>query len=1023
MMENIKAFENGAACPGADWRGAPFWALNGELSPEEMRRQVRGFHECGLGSFFLHARTGLSTPYLSERWFECLAAAIDEAEKLGMKAWLYDEDRFPSGSGGGLVTMHAKYRAKGIFLERRDNTSAQLPPNTLATFAARFSEDGIENYRPLENDQPLQQDEELLVFYTDTIACSSWYNNYTYLDTINKEAVEYFIEVTHEAYYRHFGNKFGKTIAGIFTDEPRYGFLINQPSWDVDKRLALPWTPGLLEQFNERFGYDVTLRLPELFFEVKGVDARSSRIQYVSLLQELFLSAFAKPIYEWCHKHNLLFTGHVVGEDALSYQTLGVGSAMRFYEYMDMPGMDLLTEHHRAYVTAKQLASAARQLGKKRRLCECYGCTGWAFPPIGFQAIGDWLAALGVTFRCQHLAFYTMAGEAKRDYPCPVALQSNAPSAYKANEERAARIAKWLSYGHEERSLLVISPIESAWALFHNSWRKEARTKQFDVAFNNLAHFLLAQQMDFDFGDEGIMAAHASVANGKLRIGEAEYNAVLLPQLITIRQSTLGLLLEFKKQGGTVISLSDAPQMVDALPSSPEWPFAKCDTLEELPILLEELCNEGPVCLQHCPQLLFHWRQGEEASLLFACNTGHPIDDQTQADGAGYREISVVERTDTVAEVTIKFPCAMNEQIAELDLETGKLETLPTMKSNGFATLQTSFDRLQSRLFVVCDATLNLPLKQAIREYAVKESLQVTWNEIRLSEENVMVLDHFTTKSSEKCTYVLELDDICRQACGLPTRGLLMAQPWCRSYDEDKYTDVCLRRNFDCKTVPAGESYLVIEHPELYICRINGKALPLRDCGFWHQPAWRKCPLPSNCLQAGDNVIELQTRINARHPGLESAFLLGNFSVTESIQGDLCISAPAMQLEAGDWCSQGLSFYGGDVLYKCQVKLPRPCKARISLRAFSGLPAVVSAGGHSCVLQLSPGTTPVWDLPENFSLDIRITGSLRNACGPFWQEDIQPKWCGPDQFKSRKVEHRRLMPYGLLVLPEIQIIE
>ena len=34
---------------------------------------------------------------------ECIAATVDEADKQHMHAWLYDEDRWPSGFGGGLV--------------------------------------------------------------------------------------------------------------------------------------------------------------------------------------------------------------------------------------------------------------------------------------------------------------------------------------------------------------------------------------------------------------------------------------------------------------------------------------------------------------------------------------------------------------------------------------------------------------------------------------------------------------------------------------------------------------------------------------------------------------------------------------------------------------------------------------------------------------------------------------------------------------------------------------------------------
>ena len=96
---------------------------------------------------------------------------------------------------------------------------------------------------------------------------------------------------------------------------------------------------------------------------------------------------------------------------------------------------------------------------------------------------------------------------------------------------------------------------------------------------------------------------------------------------------------------------------------------------------------------------------------------------------------------------------------------------------------------------------------------------------------------------------------------------------------------VTLFAGFECKILPQGELFLVIEHPELYQLRLNGNAVAWNESGFWHQPAWRKCLLPKNCLQKGANVLELTTHLDAHHPGLESVFLLGDFSVWEAGEG------------------------------------------------------------------------------------------------------------------------------------------
>ena len=41
-----------------------------------------------------------------------IRACIEEAKQLGMSAWLYDEDRWPSGAAGGFVTSDLRYRER-----------------------------------------------------------------------------------------------------------------------------------------------------------------------------------------------------------------------------------------------------------------------------------------------------------------------------------------------------------------------------------------------------------------------------------------------------------------------------------------------------------------------------------------------------------------------------------------------------------------------------------------------------------------------------------------------------------------------------------------------------------------------------------------------------------------------------------------------------------------------------------------------------------------------------------------------
>ena len=91
--------------PPREYTPVPFWFLNGDLSHEEIRRQLRDFCDHGVYGAVLHPRMGLREDigYLSESFFGYMRTAIETAAELDMRIVLYDEGMYPSGSAGGLV--------------------------------------------------------------------------------------------------------------------------------------------------------------------------------------------------------------------------------------------------------------------------------------------------------------------------------------------------------------------------------------------------------------------------------------------------------------------------------------------------------------------------------------------------------------------------------------------------------------------------------------------------------------------------------------------------------------------------------------------------------------------------------------------------------------------------------------------------------------------------------------------------------------------------------------------------------
>ena len=123
-------------------RPVPFWSWNDKLEPDELRRQIGAMQDAGMGGFFMHARGGLETEYLSEDWFRAVEASVDEAKKRGMQAWCYDENGWPSGlafTRWKTVIFAASPARRTAFQSISASTTARIPPRSISlTRASRM---------------------------------------------------------------------------------------------------------------------------------------------------------------------------------------------------------------------------------------------------------------------------------------------------------------------------------------------------------------------------------------------------------------------------------------------------------------------------------------------------------------------------------------------------------------------------------------------------------------------------------------------------------------------------------------------------------------------------------------------------------------------------------------------------------------------------------------------------------------------------------------------------------------------
>ena len=986
--------------PGAEYRCTPFWAWNCDLDPELLKREIGYMQQMGMGGFHMHTRCGMSLPYLSDEFMDRVRLCVEEAKKRHMLAWLYDEDKWPSGFAGGYVTENEAYRQRFLALTPREPRPED--GKLLARYRVTLDAEGyLADYRRLgEAEEAGDLTWWAVLRVTEP---SPWFHFKGYVDTLNPAAIREFIRVTHERYRAVLGEDLGTVCPAIFTDEPQLPRKSPLSRSTDLQDVILPWTGDLEETYRKTYGESLLDALPEVVWETKG-GVSLTRYRFHDHTTERFVGAFCDQIGAWCRANGVLMTGHMMNEATLQSQTQSVGETMRAYRAFTLPGVDQLCDG-REYNTVKQAASAAHQQGCPGVTSELYGVTDWDFDFRGHKLQGDWQAALGVTVRVPHLYWCSMHGESKRDYPASIGHQSPWWREYPFIEDHFARVNALMTRGKPLIRIGVIHPVESCWIAWGPDDLTRRKREELDRRFEELTGWLLADTLDFDFICESTLPSMRREGSG-FRVGEMTYDAVIVPALDTIRRTTLDALEDFRARGGRVLFLGGAPRYVDALPCGDARRFAdrcerlpwdRCalnDSLQPLRVLRLEGANGRPA-----EKLLAAVREDGEGRNVFICHA--------RRTGKG--------APDRPEEYRVVFAGAW--KVACWDTSTGEISVLPAAYGDGTTEVEWSCwgqDSLLLRLTPAEGTGVRAERRESAvnGSYGIRMAEDLSKRDLRGAEpflplpyeavpdeDNVLVLDRAEWRTDggpwQPAEDMLRIGVAAKVALGISPAAVSGAQPWAVPPEKPAHT-LSLRITFRSE-IALEDARLALEDADISRTTINGRPLGARD--GWYTDESIAC-FHTGPIRAGLNTVETVKPI-AASTCTENLFLLGRFGV-RVIGPEAWITTAPETLFYSDWTQQGYPFYSGKMTYRVRLRAPGGRRMRVRLGRFAAPCVTVSLDGKRLKnISLAPSEADL-GCPEEGEhlLEIEVYASRINTFGTLHMNDESVTWHGPDTWRS-----------------------
>jgi hypothetical protein len=958
----------GFADPPSEYRPMPLWVWNDLHEWPRLAEMLAQYKQQGLGGAFVHPRPGLMTEYLGADWFRLWKQSATEGKRLGLLVNIYDENSYPSGFAGGHVPAQAPDTAtQFVTADPVAARAVSANPLTIAFFAMTKDGDGYRDPRRVTSPSGVKPGETVIAFRLRRAGGNPWTAEFPYVDLTNPQTAPKFIEATYERYKKEIGAEFGKTVRWAFADEP---LLATAGAYD-NAGPALPLSRNTLAEFAKRHGYALEDHIASLFWDVG--EFRKVRFDYWQTMHDLWLENFIKPLYLWCDRNGLQFTGHWMEHEWPAPWITPDDASLYAYEHV--PGIDMLEgtnlrlngkDPHMLF-TIKQVASVSHQLGR-RAFCEAYGVAGWDSTFEHYKRFGDWLMVHGINFMDQHLSFTTIRGARKRDHPQSFSDVSPWWPYYRTHADHLARWSYLSSLSAPRHRVVIVQQTTSG---FLTARRMGPNPELEAIRARNaeMNQFLADHQVDYDLGDEYMLEWHGKADGKKFRIAKASYDLVVLPpDLANLRSQTVPLLEAWLAGGGEILSLSEPPAYVDGRPSDALKQMQAKHAARWKRVASNEELLAG-IRQRMAPRLALdpappsgvgfseRWLPSGERVLFFA-NSG----------------LKPVRATATVPAGSLEV----------MDTETGRAEPAAyDPAGDGRVKFTLDLAPAGSLILLAKDAP-GQPAKPVAQDWKPVET--GPWS-ASPDRDNVLVLDYCdltTAGETHKDVNTWSANWTIWQRHGFERPAWDNAVQYrTRVFDKNHFGPdsgftAAFRFRVD-EAVAIRGLRLALESPELYKVKVNGKPLAMAKGVRWLDPHLSSFPIET-LAQTGENTVEIEGRPFDVKMELENIYLLGRFSVAAAEKG-FALKGPGA-LHLGSWARQGMPFYGDAVTY--QTEVASAGRLKVSLGDWQGSVVAILLDGKRAEVRGWPPYEADFPAPAGrHKLAVQVVSTPRNVFGPF----------------------------------------